>query len=126
MELEHTCHDFNGLRVGRDACPACVEKHTSDEMARRMVASASVVCKYTEEDMREAIRLAYEDAARIVMEPRGATPEKQRVWLSEVTGLAERIVWRGGEFPSHPGTGALPEERLTAHARGLPVPTRKP
>lgn len=83
---------------------------------------AEVVRVYTEEDLRRAVAAAYEDAARIVMEPRGATPAAREAWTRDVLGLAERIEARGQGL-GEPGRAALPGERLTAHARGLRVPT---
>ncbi len=86
-----------------------------------VTAQATITRVYSEDELREAIRRAYEDAARIVMEPRGKNPN---AWFLEVGGMAERIAWRGEhELATPPGQGALPGERLTAHARGLPVPT---
>lgn len=63
----------------------------------------------TEADVREAVRLAYEDAARILLEPRGGDPD---AWRRQVGGIAERIMWRGLEFPSERGHGELPRERM--------------
>lgn len=84
--------------------------HTLEDRSNTVVTRV-----YSEDDMREAIRLAYEDAARIVMEPRGTSP------LGALTAMAERILSRGDGF-GVPGQAALPIERLTAHARNLPIP----
>lgn len=73
--------------------------------------------RYTRADLEQAVREAYEDAARIVMEPRGDN------WNASQSIVAERLVWRGTKPNTRLGDGALPSERLAAHARGLPVPS---
>lgn len=95
-----------------------MEKRNEIVSATSDAKPAEVVRMITEEDLREAIRRAYEDAARIVMEERsGLDP-------IAATFLAERIQWRGEpECPSERGHGLLPGERLTCHARGMhPIP----
>lgn len=88
-------------------------------------AGVVVVRVYTEDDLREAVRAAYEDAARIVAEPRGRTEKVRQAWRLEVAGICERIEWRGNadaDLRGIPGQGALPRERVTASARGLAGP----
>lgn len=89
-----------------------------------MSGDAVVVCTYTEDDLRRAVAAAYEDAARIVMEPRGATTTARKEWQRSVVGLVERIEARAQGL-GVPGQAALPSERLTAHARGLPLPATR-
>lgn len=83
---------------------------------------------FTTEEVRRLVAMAYDDAARIVMETRGRDAGAIEVHRLSVAPIAERIVWRGDAIAMGgplgvPGQGALPSERLTASARGLDIPS---